>query len=187
MKLMTYNIFDGAANTLDRVINIVKDEFPDYLTINEANTFVDNNNEVLRNFAERTGFTHFEIALCGEGEWHVAVFSKYPFKKLEKLQPLKRACILALIDSPFGELSVSSLHLSPFSEDTRHPEIDLILKNQSQYKNIVLMGDMNSLSQKDGYASKMARELNEIQSKKYTTNGKLRFVEIKKIESSCFV
>ncbi len=184
MRLMTYNILDGAADTLQEIIEVVKKESPDYLTLNEANTFAANDNKVLKDFARETNFPYFDIALSGEYDYHVAVLSKYPFKSVHKLQPLARACLIALIDSPLGEISIASLHLTPYSEDLRHPEIDLILDFQQQYPHKILMGDMNSLSKNDKYDEKIIADFNETQIKKFTSNGKLRFDAIEKILST---
>lgn len=180
---MTYNIFEGAVHTMPQIISIVKKEAPDYLTLNEANTFAINNNKILQEFADATGFPYFDIALSGEHDYHVAVFSKYAFKSIRKLQPLARACLIALIDTPIGQLSIASLHLTPFSEDMRHPEIDKIIEFQKGYENRILMGDMNALSQYDNYNAGIINDFNGQQLRKFTTSGKLRFDGINKILS----
>jgi exodeoxyribonuclease-3 len=166
------------------VIEVVKSENPDYLTINEANTFSADDNKILKDFASKTGFQHYELALSGEYDYHVAAFSKYPLKNIHKLQPLMRACIVAQIETPLGDISIASLHLTPYTEDLRHPEIDLILDYQKQFKHKVLMGDMNSLSPDDGYDEAMIEDFNEMQLKKFTSDGKLRFDAISKILST---
>ena len=98
MKLMTYNILNDGNERLPVIIEIVKKESPDYLTINEANIFAKDDNKILKKVAQKTGFPFFDIALSGEYDYHVAVFSKYPFKKITKIQPLKRACLIAAIE-----------------------------------------------------------------------------------------
>jgi len=184
---MSYNILNGGEAGLDLVIDVVRSESPDYLTINEANTFADSNQKVLREFAERTGFKYYELALSGEYDYHVAALSKYPIHKVQKLQPLMRACIVGVVKTEVGEISIASLHLTPYTEDLRHPEIDLIVGYQSKFKNRVLMGDMNSLSPNDGYSPEMIKDFNEMQLKKFTTDGKLRFDAISKILSSGYI
>lgn len=62
MKLMTYNILDGAAAGLDQVIEVVVRESPDFLTLNEANTFSENNNQILKKFAAKTDFPYYELS-----------------------------------------------------------------------------------------------------------------------------
>jgi len=183
MKLMSYNILNGAKDTLPLVIKAIKSESPDYLTINEANTFASNNNEILDKVAKELDFPYFDIALSGEYDYHIAVFSKYPFLEIHKLQPLARACLVTRIKTEIGELTIASLHLTPYTEDLRHPEIDLITKFQKKYVNKILMGDMNSLSKYDGYDSKIIKTFNDMQIKKFTTGGKFRFDAINKIMS----
>lgn len=169
------------------VIDVVKNVSPDYLTINEANTFADGDNKTLKDFADKIGFKHYELALSGEYDYHVAALSKYPFKEVSKLQPLMRACMVVCIETELGEISVASLHLTPYTEDLRHPEIDLTLKHQSKFENRILMGDMNSLSPDDDYDQKMIKDFNEMQLKKFTTNGKLRFDAITKILTTGYI
>lgn len=184
---MTYNILNGGEAGFDLIIKIVKNAAPDYLTINEANTFANNNNKLLKEFASQTGFKYYDLALSGEYNYHVAVFSKYPFKKVYKLQPLMRACLICLVETEFGEISIASLHLTPYSEDLRHPEIDLILSFQNKFKNRILMGDMNSLSSDDNYDAAITKNFNQLQLKKFTTEGKLRFDAISKIKSGGYI
>ncbi len=184
---MTYNILNGGEAGLDLVIDVVKKESPDYLTINEANTFASDDNKVLKDFASKTGFKYFELALSGEYDYHVAALSKYPLKQVHKLQPLMRACVISVIETEFGEISIASLHLTPYTEDLRHPEIDLILDYQSKSKNRILMGDMNSLSPDDNYNPNIVKDFNEMQFKKFMTDGKLRFDAISKILSHGYV
>lgn len=184
---MTYNILNGGEAGLNSVVEVVKSESPDYLTINEANTFAANDNEVLKQFAIKTGFEYYELALSGEYDYHVAALSKYPLMQVQKLQPLMRACVISVVETELGEVSIASLHLTPYTEDLRHPEIDLILNYQSKFNNRILMGDMNSLSPNDGYNPGMIKEFNEMQLKKFTTDGKLRFDAISKIISNGYV
>lgn len=166
MKLMTYNILNGGEAGLDLVIDAIKSESPDYLTINEANTFAENESKILKEFADKTGFQYYELALSGEYDYHVAAFSKFPLKNVKKLQPLMRACVISVIETELGDISIASLHLTPYTEDLRHPEIDLILEYQNRFENRILMGDMNSLSPDDGYDSAMIKGFNEMQLKK---------------------
>lgn len=184
MKLMTYNIFDGGQERLQFITEAVKRESPDYLTINEANEFSDNNNKTLRDFAEKINLPYFDISLSGEYDYHVAIFSKYPFRSLKKITPLMRACLVAELETELGTLSVASFHLAPYTEDLRLPEIDLIIKFQSGIAKSILMGDMNSLARVDGYSSEIIKDFNDLQIKKFTTNGKLRFDVTDRILSS---
>jgi exodeoxyribonuclease-3 len=181
MKLMTYNILDGGEGRLQLIVDAIKKEHPDYLTITEANTFANKNSKILKEISGKIGLPYFDIALSGEYNYHVAVVSKYPFKEVHKIQPLMRACLVTLVETNFGFLSIASLHLTPYSEDLRRPEIELIVNFQKKYENRILMGDMNSLSKHDGYNQELIRKFNKVQLKKFTTDGHFRFDVIEKI------
>lgn len=183
MKLMTYNILNGGEGDFDAVIQAINNEYPDFLTINEANGFDANNSQKLKEFSGKTELPYYHLALSGEYDYHVAVFSKKPFKESKEIKPLMRAAISVLFETDFGDLSIIGTHLTPYTEDLRLPEIDLIAAAQKYCPNKILMGDMNSLSPSDGYEEKIISELNEMQLKKYTTDGKLRFDAISKIMS----
>ncbi len=187
MKLMTYNILDGAEATLPTVIEVINKEQPDYLTINEANTFAKNNNSILNEIGEKTNLPYVHVALSGEYDYHVAVLSKYPFKELREIKPLMRACIVAVVDTELGPISIASIHLTPYSEDLRLPEINLIINSQKDYENRILIGDMNSLSKNDGYDEDMISHFNETQINKFTTDNHLRFDVIDTILSSKYL
>ncbi len=184
MKIMTYNIWDGGEDRLPLIKEIVREVDPDYLTLNEANGFSDNDSKILKEFAKDLDFDYFDLALCGEEDYHVAVFSKRKFTLIKKLQPLMRACIITSLETNLGSLAIASLHLTPYSEDLRNGEIDLIVENQKDNDIRILTGDMNSLSRNDGYKKTMIERFNESQLKKFTTNGKFRFDAIDKILSS---
>src|SRR5581483_402042 len=145
MKLMTYNIFNGAPDRLDLIEKTVKEENPNYLSINEANTFSNYDNKILKEFAQKTNFPYFEIALSGDGDYHVAAFSKSPFKQIHQITPLMRACIVGLVETEIGPLSIAGFHLTPYTEEARVGEVKSILRYQMQFENRILMGDMNSL------------------------------------------
>ena len=187
VKLMTYNLLNGGENGIDKIIEIIKNELPDFLTINEANSFTDNDFKILKDVATAGNFVNYKLALSGQYNCHVAVFSRYLWKCVEEIRPVDRACLLAEFDTSLGKLSVGGLHLTPYTEDRRITEIDLITRAQSKYENKILMGDMNSLTEEDGYDEEMIKGFNEKQIKKFTAGGKFRFDAMKRIMSSGYV
>jgi len=159
MKLMTYNIYAGAAATFDTIIEIVNREAPDFLTLNEANGFDLDKNRLLDEFAQRT----------------VAIFSRKPFASPAAVRPLSRAAIVAVINTPIGEVAICGTHLSPHSEDIRLKELKLILDVISPYEHKILLGDLNSLSIKDSYPDSIIKDFTHEQLRKFTTNEKVRY------------
>lgn len=184
---MAYNILNGGEDRFDSIIKVISDEDPDFLVINEANGFEKNNNQKLNKFSEETGLLHLKLALSGEYDYHTAVFSKYPFKEVKDIKPLRNAGILAIIDTKSGEIAIAGAHLTPYTEDSRLSEIDLIINQQKQHPNKILMGDMNSLSVGDGYNEEMIKGFNSAQLEKFTTDTKFRFDVISKINSVGYV
>lgn len=187
VKLMTYNLLNGGGNGLDKIFAVIESETPDFLTINEANSFPDNDFKILKDVAMVGKFANYKLARAGQNDCHVAIFSKYAWKSVEEIRPLDRACIVAEFDTSLGKLSVGGLHLTPFTEDRRLSEIDLITKAQSGYKNKILMGDMNSLAEEDDYDEEIIKGFNEKQIKKFTAEGRFRFDALKKILSSGYI
>lgn len=182
---MTYNILDGGKGRLDLILKIIKTEGPDFLAVNEINGF--ERNDKMNNFSNEIGLPHYKLSLSGEYDYHTAIFSKYPFKEIKEIKPLRNAGILAIIETELEELSIVGAHLTPDIEDSRLSEIDLIIGEQKQYQNKILMGDINSLSAGDGYNEEMIKGFNETQLTKFTTNGKFRFDVIDKIISSGYI
>lgn len=184
---MIYNILNGGEDRFESVVKVIFNEDPDFLVINEANGFEKNSNQKLNKFSEKIGLPHFKLALSGEYDYHTAVFSKYPFKEAKDVKPLRNAGILAVIDTKSGEIAIVGAHLSPYTEDLRLSEIDLIINRQKQYPSKILMGDMNSLSAGDGYNEEMVKGFNDTQLEKFANDGKFRFDVVNKINSVGYV
>src|SRR5579884_3870442 len=115
---MTYNILDGGKLGIDLISQVIVDQSPDFLTINEANTFAEQP-EIPAKISESAKLPYYHLALSGEQNYHVAVFSKYPFQKIEEIKPLMRAGILAVVEIKGMELAIVGTHLTPYTEDLR--------------------------------------------------------------------
>lgn len=179
MKLMTYNIYHGAVKTRPKVVAIVKGEDPDFLTINEANNFVDDNGKILKQFAQDAGFPYFEISFWQSvmGK-NTASFSKQPFKEIRIIEPLNRTYIMAVVETFLGEIAIASVHLSHISEDERLQEIEAILDAQKQYQYRTIMGDLNSLARSDKYRPEIVDIFNKDQLAKFTSADKSLHYEV---------
>lgn len=178
---MTYNILDGSLESLPAVIEIVNNEAPDFLCINEANTFYANDKAELKKFSHAVNMPFSALASSGKDDYHVAILSKHSLKSVQTITPLDRACVASVIDTPFGEIAVGSFHLTPYSEERRLKEITWILEYFHEFPRVILMGDFNALSPKDSYPEKFAETFNETQKKKFTVDGKVRMDVIQKV------
>lgn len=187
MKLMTYNILGGREDRIDMVIDTVLDESPDFLVVNEANSFVPDISGHLKRLAETTELSYAAAAPSGQDTFHVLLFSKKPFHYVQFLTPLVRAGVFAMVDTVFGELTIVGTHLTPYAEDERLTEITSILKAVETHPNTIIMGDLNALSPQDDYAHLTWQEMNTVQREKFTTDQELRYDTIRHIEAAGFV
>jgi exodeoxyribonuclease-3 len=188
MKLMTYNILNGAQEQFETIIQVVNGQAPDFLTINETNGFDLNDNQTLREFAGKTGFPYFDLALCGDGaDYHVAVLSKYPFEHIKHLDGFARAAIAVTLKADLGTMSIIGAHLTPYTEAARLDEIDAIIAYQKPFANRVIMGDLNSLSPADNYDPTMIFAFNAMQTKKFTAKERLLFDATTKLIAAGYV
>jgi exodeoxyribonuclease-3 len=187
MKLMSYNILNGGESGIEKIYEIIESEAPDFLTINEANTFKGNGNQIPENIKRIGNFKVWHLALSIEADYHVAVFSKYKWESVLEVKSLARACILTEIKTDAGTVSIGGLHLAPYNEDIRIAEIEKIFQAQKKFRHKILMGDFNSLSENDHYNPLMIKDFNEMQLNKFTTGGKFRFDTIAKLKQQDFI
>jgi len=198
MKLITYNILHGGVDErgsrLPIIETVAKELNPDFLALQEAACFEENNYEQLRRMGEQTGCAYQAISF-GSGRQskngkkeHVVSLSKLTMKQINDFQlKFRNAALETVIDSAIGEISICNAHLNPHTEEERLAEIDLILNAQSAYKYKIVVGDMNSLSPHDKYDAEMINRFNEKQLAKFTEEGKLRFDAISKFKRAGYV
>ncbi len=181
MEIMTFNIFEGAEETLPAVVGIVNSKKPDFLAIQEANTFSKNNNELLKELATRFDLPYFDISLSREFDFHVASFSKVPFKIVRKLEGFRNAALLTTIDSEYGEIAICNTHLTPYTENERLMEVEKVIAALEQYPRRIIIGDLNSLSPQDQFDSDLVASFSTGQRKKFTNNDQLQFKVISRL------
>ncbi len=77
---------------------------------------------------------------------HIALLSKYPLKDVRVIPGMQNAGIIAIAKTELGDISLACVHLTPNTEDTRLAEITTVLSQRGNYKNKVILGDLNSIS-----------------------------------------
>lgn len=153
MRVMTYNILKGGFNDdgtdrFDALVNVIRAQAPDVLTLTECNHF------------ERDGYRRFyafERALGMRGllgiapsGFHVAVFARNAqFVQHELTADWVQHAILrvdmVLEDRP---LSVIAAHLCPFGGAIRLNEAQFVA-GSARGEHVLLAGDLNALSPHD--------------------------------------
>lgn len=184
---MTYNILGGSEDRIDLIVDTILDESPDFLVVNEANSFLPDVSGHLRKLADTTGLSYAAAAPSGQDTFHVLLFSEKPLDYVQFLTPLVRAGVIAVVDSIFGQLAIVGTHLTPFAEHERLTEITSILEAVKPYPNAIIMGDLNALSPDDDYRHLTYAEMNTVQREKFTADEQVRFDTIRKVEEAGFV
>ncbi|OGK18125.1 hypothetical protein A3G67_01605 [Candidatus Roizmanbacteria bacterium RIFCSPLOWO2_12_FULL_40_12] len=186
MKLLSYNIWNGGPERIPLILKVIKEQSPDFLAIQEANTFFDNDNKILKQFSLELNLPYYDISRSNEN-YHVASFSKIPFKKVNKLPNFRNACLETITETDLGELSICNTHLHPFFEEKALVEIKKVIEVQRNHKNNIILGDLNSLSPEDNYSISIIDQLNEVLSKKFTDKGKIRYKVISSLLSNNYI
>jgi len=161
MKIMSFNILEGGideqGSRIEYIREVIKVVSPDFLALQEANRFDEDNNKLLKEISQDIGLPHYALSpgsvqKSGK-QYHVVSLSRYPLKNIHMFsgQPFLNGALLTLVDSPLGELAICNLHLDTYSEDRRLKELDIILKHVSKHTNQILLGDFNSISSDDNY------------------------------------
>jgi endonuclease/exonuclease/phosphatase family metal-dependent hydrolase len=187
MKLMAYNILGGWEERIELILDIIENESPDVLVLNEANAFIPDIEDHLEVLSSRTGLSYSASAPSGKDTFHVVVLSKTPLTRVVFLAPMARAGMLVIVDSEFGELAIVGTHLTPFTEEERLEEVNLILDAVRRFDNAVIMGDLNALSPQDPYPDFSYESLNEKQRAKFAADEALQFDVVEEILSAGFV
>jgi len=165
---MTFNILEGGidenGSRIDFIKEVIKEASPDFLALQEAYNFEKDNDQLLKEVSQHTGLQYYALSpgrILEDGkQYHAASFSRYPFKEkyLFSGSQFQNAALFTVIDSSVGELSICNIHLhiplnfeEAGSEDKRLKELEIILGHISRYKNLILLGDFNSISRDDNY------------------------------------
>jgi endonuclease/exonuclease/phosphatase family metal-dependent hydrolase len=185
MRIAHYNILQGGQKRIKNISKVIKQIDPDICGILEAVGW-QKNIHTYRKLGEKMGYQFFNIAVANY-KHNIALFSKIPLDIKIITSNVKYSILQATIKK--GQLKNTKIffvHLSPVSEDARLLEIDELLKH-TQTKNIIVMGDFNSLSEADSYdKEKLLKTFQKTNISKYGTTA-LHFEVIKKVEHSKLV
>lgn len=185
LRIAHYNIRDGGKEQIDNVFKVIQQINPDICGILEAVGWQEGI-ESLKNKANVLGYNFFDLALANS-KYNIAVFSKFPLVVKHIKKGFRHVVLEAVIQSgPFSGLSIFFVHFSPINEDDRLLELTNLLPYVSEFSQVIIMGDINSLSANDSYDHKVL--LSQFQKNnvvKYGTDV-LHFDVINKIESLGF-
>lgn len=153
MRVMTYNILKGGfnddgADRFDALVDVIRAQAPDILTLQECNHFERDGYRRLYAFERALGMRGL-LGIAPSG-FHVAVFTRNAqFVQHELTADWVQHAILRvdmLVDRK--PLTVTSAHLCPFGGTTRLNEAQFVA-GSARGERVLLAGDLNALSPHD--------------------------------------
>ena len=157
VKILSYNVLEGLRGDtiiMDKFVSWVSELDPDIIGFQEMNNFTQ---QKLENFAAKYG--HRYAVLSKTDGYPVALTSKYPIVNVQKvIDNMHHVYLVANINT----INVIVIHFSPFSYLKRQQEVNEIIARADLFpkdEKVLIMGDFNSLSEKDA-SSYGAEDLN---------------------------
>ncbi|MEU0550465.1 endonuclease/exonuclease/phosphatase family protein [Micromonospora sp. NPDC005979] len=151
LRVMTWNIRTGGrdrggSDRLDRVVQVVDQQAPDVLALQELRGF--DRAGLMAAVADRVGMTpHLARSCFGQP---VAVLVRPPYRVLAAgplRRPFHHAAARVVVSTPAGPLTVVGTHLYPYSGGRRRMEVDWLVAalRRAPGPMTLLAGDLNSL------------------------------------------
>lgn len=161
MKIISYNIFEGAADGRDRLADYINGHAPDVLCLQEANGWDADGQKVAKEFADKAGMPNPVFGVSNT-PYHLAILSRTPLTSSKvQTEGFCHCAIQARV--PYGDgdgdLQLRNVHLDPRTEDQRVAEAKLLLTMMGTSQPTLAMGDLNSLSPDDAYPADLLEQL----------------------------
>jgi len=159
VKLASYNLFQGAQDTIRLLEDFVRENALDVLCLQEANDWQNGTPSQLEAFAAATGLQHYVFG-DSNTQYKLATFSRYAISTSQVYTDgLWHSAIRTRIQTPGDETDIWNVHLNPGTEDDRLSEAHLIVPRVDPNVRTAITGDFNSLSETDEYPDTLISEL----------------------------
>ncbi|MEU8421031.1 endonuclease/exonuclease/phosphatase family protein [Micromonospora sp. NPDC048835] len=151
LRVMTWNIRTGGrdrggGDRLDQVVQVVDEQAPDVLALQELRGF--ERDGLMATVAGRVGMTpHLARSCFGQP---VAVLVRPPYRVVDAgpvRRPFHHAAARVVVATSAGPLTVLGTHLYPYSGGRRRMEVDWLVAamRRNQGPLTIVTGDLNSL------------------------------------------
>lgn len=157
MRCVFLNVYKGAREQerFDLLVEFAHRYDPDVLCLSELNEW-EEDSRLLREFKRRTGYEQHCFARSRSG-YHLGVFSNHGLhEEVVDVERFRTALLKVRVQGE-QEFTLLLLHLNSRSEQLRLQEIDVALEHAEQ-DDVVLLGDLNSLSPQDEYDEQFLRK-----------------------------
>lgn len=158
MKIISYNLFEGASTTTAELVEFVSVEQPDVICLQEANGWADDDERKIKEFSKETGLSYWVYG-DSNTEFKLATLSRLPFvNSAVHKGGLWHSAIQAGVRLPNDDVAqIWNIHLNPRNESDRISEAEKLVPILGT--NALVMGDFNSLSRSDNYKPGLIEEL----------------------------
>lgn len=159
MKIISYNLFEGARATTADLVAFIAGHAPDLVCLQETNGWDEDGGRRAKEFARAVGLPHYVVGKSNTS-FDLATFSRAPFvESTVHTDGFWHCAIHTAVPYGDGILHVWNLHLDPRDEQSRLAESARLLERMGGERMIVAMGDLNSLSAADGYPLELGARL----------------------------
>jgi len=174
MRIATYNLFEGAQDTLPLVQDFVAQQDVDVLCVQEANGWNDGLPSQLETLAAETGLNAYVYG-DSNTRFKLATLLRLPILRSQvHTDGFWHSAVQTTIQHGDETLDLWNVHLNPGDEDSRLAEATLLTSLVDMDKPTIIMGDFNSLNESDKYPDELISNLALQGIKKFGTD-KLRY------------
>lgn len=145
ITLMTYNIGQHSKNGLNAIIEVIRNESPDILVLNELNILCQEQDSFNAQLS-KLNLPNFALAESPKSINNTAIYSRFGLENISPIEGLQNAGIVATAKTENGEISIAGIHLASNTEDTRLMEIAKVIFRQKNFPQRLIIGDLNSVS-----------------------------------------
>ena len=143
MKVISYNLFEGAKDTRSDLIDFIGNEMPNVVCLQETNGWDENEQATANEFANAVDMPFF---VCGASNtrFKLATFSRTPFANSQIFtRGFWHGVIRTSIAHRSGSIDMFNLHLNPGLESIRLEEAAILVSAAKGLHNAIFMGDLN--------------------------------------------
>lgn len=186
IRIATYNLFEGASGSLNRLVEFVRTAELDVICLQEINGWQDNDSARLKNFTDQILFAGFAYGNSNT-EYKLATVSKTAISsKTLHAEAFWHGAIETVIKFGDKEVSIINAHLDPWKEDSRAKEMARLIAAVKPGRSTIITGDFNSLSRQDNYPPNLLQQLQSKGISKFGTQ-QLEFTVIDELLKAGFI
>ena len=157
VRMMSWNIRTGGGDRLPAIVQVINEQRPDILALQELRDFQRHDDRRMREVAEAVGMTaHLARSLLGQP---VAVLVRPPLRISRGSAVtwrLHHAASIAELDTAAGPLTVISAHLNPFWPYRRMREARWLAARYAGREPVLVAGDLNGLAPDEDHTAALA-------------------------------